>query len=129
MTQNKGFSSLALIIVAVLVLGGGYWVWQNQLGSRTSKSTTSAKNTCVYSKSGELSCASDLILVISGKEVAYKANTSIKIEPNKIISVGKVTPEGIFIKGSVVLFCPRPGTYEMNEETSRKAVGNCVVAR
>lgn len=30
MTKNKGFSSIALIVIAVLVLGGGYWVWQNQ---------------------------------------------------------------------------------------------------
>ena len=30
MLQNKGFSRLALIIIAVLILGGGYWVWQNQ---------------------------------------------------------------------------------------------------
>ena len=38
MTKNKGSSSLALIIIAVLILGGGYWVWQGQLGSPTSKS-------------------------------------------------------------------------------------------
>ena len=30
MTQNKGFASLALIIIAVLVLGGGYWVWKEK---------------------------------------------------------------------------------------------------
>ena len=30
MLQNKGFSSIALIIIAVLILGGGYWVWQKQ---------------------------------------------------------------------------------------------------
>ena len=38
MTKNKGFSSLALIIIAVLVIGGVYWVWNNQLGSEASKS-------------------------------------------------------------------------------------------
>jgi len=30
MSTNKGFSSLALVIFAVIILGGGYWVWQNQ---------------------------------------------------------------------------------------------------
>ncbi|MFH1170119.1 MAG: hypothetical protein V1704_00965 [Candidatus Vogelbacteria bacterium] len=129
MSKNQGFASLALIIIALLVLGGGYWMWKGKAIAPmpTDGSPISiAKNTCVYSQSGELSCGSDLILVISGKEVPYKANTSIKIDPDKIIAVGKVNSEGIFIKGSVVFFCPRPGTYEMNEETSKKAVGNCV---
>ena len=33
MFKNKGFASFALIIIAVLVLGGGYWMWQgNKVG-------------------------------------------------------------------------------------------------
>ena len=30
MSPSKGFSSLALIIIAVLVLAGGYWVWKGK---------------------------------------------------------------------------------------------------
>ena len=37
MFKNRGFASLALIIITLLVLGGGYWVWQNQFGSEVSK--------------------------------------------------------------------------------------------
>lgn len=37
MTKHQGFASLTLIIIAILVLGGGYWVWQKQLGSEASK--------------------------------------------------------------------------------------------
>lgn len=88
--------------------------------------TSILEGKCAYSESGELVCGTDLILVIAGKEIKYEAYTSIKIEPNKIISIGKVDPRGIFIKGSVVLFCPRPGVYELNEETSKRAVGNCL---
>ena len=31
MLQNKGFSRLALIIIAVLILGGGYWVQKKRV--------------------------------------------------------------------------------------------------
>jgi len=30
MKNKQGFSSVALIIIAVLVLGGGYWAWQKE---------------------------------------------------------------------------------------------------
>ncbi|MEK7552826.1 MAG: hypothetical protein AAB505_01835, partial [Patescibacteria group bacterium] len=38
--RPRGFSNIALIIIALVVLGGGYWLWQNQLGSPTSKLET-----------------------------------------------------------------------------------------
>ncbi|MEK7552830.1 MAG: hypothetical protein AAB505_01855 [Patescibacteria group bacterium] len=40
MNNKQGFSSVALIIIVLVVLGGGFWLWQNQLGSPTSKLET-----------------------------------------------------------------------------------------
>lgn len=129
MSLHQGFSAIILIIVLAILAGGDYWISPKNDGDTPNDGnpTSITEDICAYSESGELSCNSDLILVISGKELAYEANTSVKIESNKIIAVGKVDPDGIFIKDSTVLFCPRPGTYEMNEETSRRAVGNCGV--
>ena len=31
MQKNHGFSSITLIIIAVLILGGGYWLWKKEL--------------------------------------------------------------------------------------------------
>lgn len=45
MIKNKGFASRALIIIAVLVLGGGYLVWKDKLGSPTSKLSPAVPST------------------------------------------------------------------------------------
>ena len=35
MKNKQGFSSITLIIIAVLILGGGYWVWKDKTASPT----------------------------------------------------------------------------------------------
>ena len=46
--EQKGFGWLGLLIVLAIIIGGGYWVWQNRLGSPTSKSTVDISNWKTY---------------------------------------------------------------------------------
>ena len=42
MLKNKGFSTIVLVIILAVLVGGGYAVWQKQLGSEASKSGITA---------------------------------------------------------------------------------------
>jgi len=38
MQKHQGFSVVIILIIIALIAGGGYWLWQNKLGSPASKS-------------------------------------------------------------------------------------------
>lgn len=77
-----------------------------------------AKMTCVINSASELICGSDWTMTNEGKEYKLLANQPVTVKENILIGVGDGTEYNAFF-----LFTA-PGTYELNETTSQKAVGS-----
>jgi len=108
--------SFILLLTAVLI-------WFSQyLPDRTNLSAAQ----CSYDDvKEELTCGDDWTMVSYGEEIKVTAFEPLSVPRNTLIALGK--PE---VPGSTQLFCPsRSGVYEINDETSRRAVGTCMVVQ
>ena len=94
MFKHQGFSSLALIIIAVLILGGGYWLWQNQLGSEASKSAPVDTNIELPTSSPSTSLGTGN-LDTSGWKTYRKENYGVEIRYPIFLLPNETKPAGV----------------------------------
>jgi len=93
----------------------------NASGQNTAKVT---QGFCTYSDDNKLSCGDSWKVVLQGKEYDLQANQPMEIAKGKLI--GLVRPVANPDQNNTFLIYTKPGTFAINEETSRKAVGYMV---
>jgi len=120
---------MILLLVGILIVGGC-----SQLNK-----TTLSEEICVYDSEKYLTCGKDYTLVSEGDEYNLKANEPFYLPQgeNKLISLieplrvaqleGKTSEEILMDRDNregVFLLFLEGGEHEINEETSRRAVGS-----
>ncbi|MDO8528316.1 MAG: hypothetical protein Q7S06_00295 [Nanoarchaeota archaeon] len=120
---KKGKKILIMIIVLCIVVTIGIIAYFVFINNKESKNLF--EYSCIYNSKKEIICGTDFVMISKGVEYQLTKNEAFYFPQgeNKLIGlIDKTKPEG----QQIYFLFLKEGEYEINEETSRKAMGSFI---